>query len=89
LDEPNRSPLLTREAGLAAHGAACALWRRWRGPAVTASAKIDAEKEIMGHIATAGPAIERRLAQWLTAHDGLLFLREPPDAIIYGDKPRK
>jgi hypothetical protein len=43
----------------------------------------------MGHIATAGPAIERRLAQWLTAHDALLFLREPPDAIIYGDKPRK
>jgi hypothetical protein len=35
----------------------------------------------MTRIATAAPEIERRLAQWLTAHDGLLFLREPADAI--------
>jgi hypothetical protein len=48
-------------------------------PELTASAKIDAEQQIMGHIATAGPAIERRLAEWLTARDGLLYLREPPD----------
>ena len=40
-----------------------------------------AEQQIMGHLATAGPEIERRLREWLTAHDGLLFLREPADAI--------
>jgi hypothetical protein len=35
----------------------------------------------MRHIATAGPEIERRLGLWLTARDGLLYLREPADAI--------
>jgi hypothetical protein len=35
----------------------------------------------MARIATAGPEIERRLSQWLAARDGLLFLREPADAI--------
>ena len=34
----------------------------------------------MTRIATAAPEIERRLAQWLSARDGLLFLREPADA---------
>jgi hypothetical protein len=48
---------------------------------LTASTKRSAEEELMARIAIAGPAIERRLAQWLTARDGLLFLREPPDAI--------
>ena len=48
-------------------------------PELTASARRQAEEQLMAHIATAGPEIERRLAQWLTAHDGLLFLREPPD----------
>jgi hypothetical protein len=47
---------------------------------LTASAKLDAEQQIMGHIATAGPAIEGRLREWLTANEGLLFLREPADA---------
>jgi len=35
----------------------------------------------MRHITTAGPAIERRLAEWLQARDGLLYVREPADAI--------
>jgi hypothetical protein len=47
----------------------------------TASERWQAEERLMARVATAGPEIERRLAQWLTAHDGLLFLREPADAI--------
>jgi hypothetical protein len=46
----------------------------------TASAKFDAEEQLMRHMVTAGPAIERRLAQWVTSRDGVLFLREPPDS---------
>jgi hypothetical protein len=48
---------------------------------LAASAQRDTEQELMRHIATAGPAIERRLHRWLTARDGLLYLREPADAI--------
>jgi hypothetical protein len=44
-----------------------------------ASAKVNVEEELMRHIATAGPEIERRLGQWLIAKDGLLFVREPAD----------
>jgi len=39
------------------------------------------ERDVMGRIATAGPEIERRLAQWLQARDGLLYLREPADSV--------
>jgi hypothetical protein len=49
-------------------------------PELTASDKRQAEEQLMTRIATAGPEIERRLARWLTARDGLLFLREPVDA---------
>jgi hypothetical protein len=41
-----------------------------------------AEEQMMTRIATADPEIERRVAQWLTAHhDGLLFLHEPADEL--------
>jgi len=47
-------------------------------PELRARARRQAEEQLMGRLATAGPEIERRLAQWLTVRDGLLFLREPP-----------
>jgi hypothetical protein len=41
----------------------------------------EAEQEIMANSATAAPAIEGRLAEWLSVRDGLLYLREPSDSI--------
>lgn len=49
-------------------------------PELTASDKRQAEEQLMARIATAGPEIERRLGQWLSARDGLLLLREPDGA---------
>jgi hypothetical protein len=46
---------------------------------LTASDKRQAEEQLMARVATSAPEIERRLAQWLSARDGLLFLREPGD----------
>jgi hypothetical protein len=36
----------------------------------------------MARSATAAPDIERRLGQWLTARDGLLYVHEPPDVHV-------
>jgi hypothetical protein len=50
-------------------------------PEAIARARRQAEEELMARIETAGPEIERRLGQWLTAKDGVLFLHEPSDTI--------
>jgi hypothetical protein len=42
----------------------------------------EAEQQLMAHSATAAPEIERRLGQWLTTRDGLLYVREPAEVHV-------